>query len=167
MPSKSDQDEKKQKEVEKKADEKKVMDEVTATLKEMQTQNIELKEMVKGVVGQGVPSPQSSTKNSSVAEQLQKIEIAELKADIKKLKAMMLDSKSSKSYGQNSATPVGWAPSSEPKLPSWMEKDSGKNPLSFDDPYGKMLEKAQNRGSTEGSAVTTLEEGMFSSLLTE
>lgn len=154
-PAKGEQEEKEKEG--KKVEEKRMLDEVTLVLKEMQAQNAELKDAVKGALGQSTSSPHIGSKAASVTEQLQKIEIAELKADIKKLKAMMLDSKSSTSYQPTNT--LGWSPS-EPKLPAWMEKDSGKTPLSFDDPYSRMLEKAQNRGNTgEGSSTTTLEEG--------
>jgi len=150
-----------EKQEENKVETKKLVEEVTGVLKEMQTQNGELKETLKTLLTQShSSSPQNGMKNSSSTEQLQKIEIAELKSELKKMKAMILDSKSSNNLSQNSPSIIkGWTPSAETKLPAWMEKDSSKSPLSFEDPYSRMLEKAQNRGSTgEGSASTSLEE---------
>jgi hypothetical protein len=128
----------------------------------MQVQQNEMREIVKAIANnQQSPNWASqSTKQTSPTEQVQKIEIAELKAELKKLKAMVLDSKSTNSLTQSVPNPsiAGWSPSSEAKLPAWMEKDTGKTPLSFDDPYSRMLEKAQNRGTTGDGPATSLEE---------
>jgi hypothetical protein len=136
-------------------------DQVSSSIKEMQTQNAELKDLLKTFLTQTHSPQQSGSKSSSTVEQQQKIEIAELKSELKKIKAMMLDSKSMQSVLSQNTTPnSSWSPSSDSKLPNWMQKDAAKSPLSFDDSYSKILEKAQNRGATgEGSSTTSLEEG--------
>jgi len=140
-----------------------VAEEVSLALKEMQVQNGELKELLKNFLNQSQQAQNGTTKlGGSPAEQGQKIEIAELKSELKKLKAMILDSKSSSSLNTqvvSSTTPKSWSPSQETlnKLPPWMEQDSGKNPLSFDDPYDR-VEKAHVRDNSDSVSPSSLEE---------
>ena len=95
----------------------KKFEDLSAHLKQMQQQNEELKELFKNTTSQNASNPPLNPRD--------KIEMAELKSELRALKAVVVDLK----VTSNSSMAPSWSPNTDvkPTIPSWMHAANAAN----------------------------------------
>eukprot|EP01114_Cavostelium_apophysatum_P005632 TRINITY_DN1681_c0_g1_i1.p1 TRINITY_DN1681_c0_g1~~TRINITY_DN1681_c0_g1_i1.p1 ORF type:complete len:495 (+),score=155.05 TRINITY_DN1681_c0_g1_i1:30-1514(+) len=140
----------------------KILEEMKDVIKAMQVQQTDMKDYMKGVLDQSAPKHNGEGDEKKITKLMSRV--SEMDAEIKKLRSMAVDNKTTSGNSTNISTTPSWTPSPKASIPTWQREAREKREAESlasrrDDPYSKMQQQhhigSQGNGNLSGSNINS------------